>query len=327
MVVFRRWKVIEPDASVVIPTRDRHHRLELALRSALAQRDVSYEILVVDDGSTDGTEGLKNRISDPRVRWLRRAAPSGVSAARNVGISAARGRWIAFLDDDDVWAPTKLAQQLNVMRTSRRTWSYVGTVIVDGDLHVVAGAPPPPPDEVVRMLERHNAVPGSASSVMVRTDVLAAAGPFDEGLTSSEDWDMWIRLGRAGRPDWVCQPLVALSYHGSNASLDTEGMLRQLSIVAERYGITFDRARHQRWAAWQAMLDGRRVDAVRAYGGAVRAGDIGSLGRAIIAAVYPGYATRRMRSGRRPEHAAWIRDASAWLAPLTVNESSRQGRR
>lgn len=314
----------EPEASVVIPTRNRSRRLELALRSALAQRDVSLEVLVVDDGSTDATESVLRGIPDPRVRSLKRAASGGVSAARNMGIAAARGRWIAFLDDDDVWAPTKLTQQLNSMRSSRRAWSYVGTVIVDDELRVLAGAPPPPPDEVARLLERYNSVPGSASSVVVDADALSIAGSFDEQLTSSEDWDMWIRLSRAGPADRVRSPLVAVSYHGSNASRDTDGMLRQLFVVADRYGIALDRVRHYRWAAWQAMLEHRRVDAVRYYARAVRAGDAGSLGRAVIALMDPDYASKRMRSGRRPEDEAWIEEALTWLAPLVANGALRQ---
>ena len=73
---------------------------------------------------------------------------------------------------------------------------------------------------------------------------------------------MWIRLARAGPPDWVCSPLVAISYHRQNASRDMAAMIRQLDVVAERYGIRVDRARHFRWAAWHALLEGRRADAI-----------------------------------------------------------------
>ena len=139
-----------PDVSVILPTRDRSRQLARALGSALAQRDVTLEVLIVDDGSTDDTDRILSRISDPRVRRRRNDAPEGVSAARNIAISDARGRWIAFLDDDDVWAPSKLASQMDVMRTNGRTWSYAGEVIVDEHLNVLAGAPPPPPSHRTR---------------------------------------------------------------------------------------------------------------------------------------------------------------------------------
>jgi glycosyltransferase involved in cell wall biosynthesis len=306
-----------PDVSVILPTRDRSRQLARALGSALAQRDVTLEVLIVDDGSTDDTDRILSRISDPRVRRRRNAAPEGVSAARNVAISDARGRWIAFLDDDDVWAPTKLASQMDVMQTGGRTWSYAGEVIVDEHLNVLAGGPPPPPGEVVRMLGRHNSVPAGASNVVVAAEALAAAGAFDPALTSSEDWDMWIRLSRGGPPDWVRSPLVAISYHGGNASRDMDAMISQLEVVARRYGIRVDRARHYRWAAWQALLEGRRAAATRSYARAVAAGDLRSLARAAVAIVDPDYALRRARRNHRAaEHEPWIAEARAWLEPL-----------
>jgi glycosyltransferase involved in cell wall biosynthesis len=313
----------EPDVSVVIPTRSRCRRLEIAVRSALAQRDVDLEILIVDDGSTDATEHMVTSISDPRIRFVKRAVSGGVSAARNTGIAEATGRWIAFLDDDDVWAPTKLTRQLEVMTSSGRMWSYTGEVMVDGELRIFAGGPPPPPDEVVRLLEHHNSVPAGASSVVVHADALSAAGPFDPELTSSEDWDMWIRLGRAEAPDWVCSPLVAVSYHRQNASGDMTAMLRQLDVVAERYGITVDRVRHYRWAAWQALLAHRRADAIRYYARAVLAGDLGSLGRVTVAILRPRYATVRTRpADPADERDPWIVEARAWLDARTGAEGS-----
>jgi glycosyltransferase involved in cell wall biosynthesis len=274
-------------------------------------------VLVVDDGSTDGTDRVVSGIADPRVRYLRKPVSEGVSAARNTGISEARSPWIAFLDDDDAWAPTKLARQIHVMTAGQRAWSYAGDVMVDGDLNILAGGPPPPPEEVVRLLERHNSVPAGASNVMVAADALAAAGPFDPELTNNEDWDMWIRLARAGPPAWVCSPLVAISYHQGNASRDMAAMIRQLDVVAERYGIRVDRARHYRWAAWHALLEGRRADATRYYGRAVAAGDVGSLARAVVAIVDPGYADRRARrNDPAAERRPWIAEARAWLEPL-----------
>jgi glycosyltransferase involved in cell wall biosynthesis len=309
------------EVSVIVPTRDRCRELKRAIGSALGQTGVELEVLIVDDGSTDGTDRIVSDISDPRVRYLRKTVSGGVSAARNAGISEAKSRWIAFLDDDDVWAPTKLARQIDVMVATGRTWSYAGDVMVDGDLNILAGAPPPTPDDVVRLLERHNSVPAGASNVMVAADALAAAGPFDPELTNNEDWDMWIRLARAGPPDWVCSPLVAISYHQDNASRDMAAMIRQLDVVAERYGIRIDRARHFRWAAWYALLEGRRGDATRNYARAVAAGDVKSLARAAVAILRPDYAIRRARRkdpGSEPD--PWIAEARTWLDPLAQAE-------
>jgi glycosyltransferase involved in cell wall biosynthesis len=310
-----------PDVSVIIPTRDRCRQLQLALRSAMAQRRVDLEILIVDDGSADTTERMVSAIADPRIRYLRRSELPGVSAARNAGIAEARGRWIAFLDDDDVWAPEKLALQTAVTTASGRRWSYAGDVLIDADLRILAGSPPPPPDEVIHALEQHASVPAGASNVIVRADALSEAGPFDPGLTHGEDWDMWIRLARGGPPDWVCKPLVAISYHQHNASRDMAAMIRQLDVVAARYSIQIDRARHYRWAAWHALVEGRRVGATRYYARAVMAGDVTSLGRAAVALMHPGYAIRRGRHGvPASTHDPWIAEAHLWLQALADAE-------
>lgn len=312
----------EPEVSVIVPTRNRSQRLAVALRSALQQRGVGLEVVVVDDGSTDDTQELVARIDDPRISYVHRHDPGGVSVARNLGIERARGRWIAFLDDDDVWAPTKLSRQVAAMVAQGRTWSYAGEVLVDADLRVVAGSPPPPPEEVVRRIERHNSVPAGASNVVVGSDRLAQVGAFDASLTIGEDWDLWIRLARSGPPGWVCSPLVAISQHGTNASRDVKAMLRQLDVIEQRYGIRVDRARHYRWAAWLALLEGRRGRATGYYVRAVGAGDPRSLARATLAAVWPGAVTRRASSG---DADAWIAEARTWLEDVSIAPSGSPG--
>jgi glycosyltransferase involved in cell wall biosynthesis len=307
--------VSDPDVSVVVPTRDRCRFLKRAVTSALAQTDVEFEVLVVDDASTDSTNEMISGLADERVRYLKRNVSEGVSAARNTGISEAKGRWIAFLDDDDVWSPDKLARQVGVMEINGTTWSYAGDVAVDDELNILGGGPPPSPDDVVDLLERHNSVPAGASNVVVAAETLAAAGSFDTELTNSEDWDMWIRLARVGRPDSVNRPLVAITYHDDNASRDMDAMLRQLDVVAKRYGIRIDRARHFRWAAWYALLDERRADAARHYARAVAAGDLASLARIAVAIVDPSFASRRHRRWSTG-HDHWIAEARAWLEPL-----------
>ena len=117
-----------PDISVVIPTRNRRRLLALALASVLDQRGVRLEVIVVDEASTDDTVEMVRSIADPRVRLVRHAVPLGKSAARNRGIAESVGDWIAFLDDDDLWAPDKLRLQLQALRAERRAWAYTGAV-------------------------------------------------------------------------------------------------------------------------------------------------------------------------------------------------------
>jgi glycosyltransferase involved in cell wall biosynthesis len=310
--------VQEPEVSVIIPTRDRRDRVRVAVRSVLAQRDVRLEVLVVDDASTDGTAAMIAALGESRVRVVRNDTSLGESGARNRGIQEAMGPWIAFLDDDDLWAPDKLPSQLDALRASGRSWAYGGEVLVNEDLQVLAGSPPPAPEQMAAALKRYNAVPGSASNVIVASELLSRVGLFDLELRRTPDWDMWLRLLRAGLPAAVNRPIVAIRLHPGNMSRDMEGMFHELDVIAARHGIRVDRARHHRWAAWTSLVDGRRADAFRHYVRAAAAGDPLSVIRA-LASFGPSRVSRRS-SGRslmtgHPD--AWAEEARTWLAPFS----------
>src|SRR5215213_295324 len=108
----RMPRMAGPDATIIIPTRDRPDWLPRTLLSALEQQGTEAEIIVVDDGSTTPVSERLTREAQSRLRVLRNPSSLGVARARNRGIDEARGEWIAFLDDDDVWAPNKLSEDL-----------------------------------------------------------------------------------------------------------------------------------------------------------------------------------------------------------------------
>ncbi len=195
--------------------------------------------------------------------------------------------------------------------TSGAAWVYAGDVTVDEDLHVVAGAPPPPPTRVISDLPRHNAVPAGSSNVVVRRDLLKAAGTFDPELRTSEDWDLWLRLAAKSAPACVRQPLVALRTHRRMASRDVEQLLVDVEVVARRHNLRMDRGRHERWAAWMCLEDGHRGRALHHYARAILAGNVASVGRAAVAAVYPQIARRR--TVRMDD---WTLEAQRWLDDL-----------
>jgi glycosyltransferase involved in cell wall biosynthesis len=284
----------------------------------LSQEAVHAEVLVVDDGVAQGTETLLRQVGDCRVRLLRNSGPPGVSGARNCGIAAATGEWISFLDDDDLWAPGKLAAQLAAANEAGAGWVYAGDVTCDEDLRVRSGAPPPRPDQVVAELRRHNAVPAGASNVAVRREVLDSVGRFDAELRTSEDWDLWLRLAATGFPACVPRPLVALRIHGGMASREVDRMLADIEIIADRHRIPVDRPRHHRWAAWMCLEDGRRRAALRHYGRAVMAGDLASVARAAVALIDP-YAGR----SRPLPTDGWTREAQTWLNALRRASADR----
>jgi glycosyltransferase involved in cell wall biosynthesis len=253
-----------PEVSVVLPTHNRPRLLALTLDSVLWQEGVDVEVVVVDDGSSDDLRTAVDGLADPRVRLIRHDRARGVSAARNRGVVEARGAWIAFVDDDDLWAPDKLLAQLAATRQTGRGWSYTGAVNVTEDLRVVGGAPPASAAEVVQGLRRANLVPGGCSAVIVHRELLPRE-PFDGSYRHFADWDLWIRLARLDQPADVSRPLVGYRIHGANASLDTAGMVAELDVIERRYGGPVDRARFYRHVARVSRRASRRTAAVRYY--------------------------------------------------------------
>ncbi len=303
----------ESTVTVVIPTRDRPDLLALTLQSVLRQVALRIDVNVVDDGDGPETVALVEAFGDPRVRLIRNVEPRGVSGARNRGVAAARGEWVAFCDDDDLWAPDKLLAQLSAAVEQDAAWVYAGDVTVDENLRLLSGSPPQTPDRVMRDLVRYNALPAGASNVVVRADTLARVGRFDPALRTSEDWDLWLRLARiAGPPACVPRPLVALRTHARMASRQGDRIFGDIDVIATRHGIRVDRPRHHRWVAWMALQDGRRSTAVRHYAEAVAGGDWRSAGRAVVALLNPGIAQRHRVS---PDD-EWVKTAQIWLDEL-----------
>jgi glycosyltransferase involved in cell wall biosynthesis len=310
------------EVTAVVPTRNRAFLLSQTLRSVVAQRGVDLEAVVVDDGSTDGTPAVVAGMRDPRLRLVRHERPRGVSAARNRGIAEARGAWVAFLDDDDLWAPQKLASQLAAARREHRAWAVTGAVSVDDRLRVLAGEPPLLPERIVADLARYNSVPAGASNVVVRADLLAGTGGFDPGLRHMADWDLWIRLGRTGPPATVPRPLLAYRLHRANATMDTafdpREPLAELDAIVDRYGIPADRLAVERWIAWTCLRAGRRGTSLRAYVRAARGGDPKSLVRAAISLLHPAVGRRVYYRPflQRGQDEAWLGEARSWLRDL-----------
>lgn len=263
-----------PEVSVVIPTRDRWMLLSThAIPTALAQEDVDFEVIVVDDGSTDGTSSSLAKWNDPRLRIIRHEESRGVAAARNAGIAVARAEWIAFLDDDDLWSPRKLRAQLDVALHGRADLVYAAAVLVDEHRSVLAADVFPEVSELMSILLDGNVVPGGCSNVLARTSLVRDVGCFDEQLTYTEDWDLWIRLVRAGEVAVCPDVLVAHVDHRGNALFRYRpDVLSEIEYVLIKYNPGLDRAdiRARRvgaleWMAHEYRRAGFRWEAARVY--------------------------------------------------------------
>jgi glycosyltransferase involved in cell wall biosynthesis len=253
-----------PKITVVIPTRDRCAELIVAgLPAALGQEGVDHEVIVVDDGSADGTAARLTDLGERRLRVIRNDTPRGVAAARNQGVRAALAEWVAFLDDDDLWSPRKLRHQLDA--AAGADFVYTGGVITDPSGIPLRDSPAPAPRTLARELGRTNMI-GGPSAVMVRRAVLVRLGGFDERFSLLADWELWIRLAEVASPAACPQPLVAYREHGSNMSgIEIDEAYAELDALLERHEIDVDLAEFARWLAWQQRRVGRRLPAVRAY--------------------------------------------------------------
>ena len=165
-----------------------------AIDSVLAQTRQDFEIIVVDDASTDDTPASVAAYTDPRIRMIRHERNRGGSAARNSGIRAGSAPYVAFLDSDDQWFPTKLEKQLALFDRSGETLGlvYVGAerVFADGSVETHI---PRRCENLARELLTDNLV-GETSLGMVRRRAADAIGGFDEELPASQDMDFWLRI-------------------------------------------------------------------------------------------------------------------------------------
>ncbi len=202
-----------PTVSVVIPTYNRTHAVGRAIRSVLNQTYQNFEIIVIDDGSTDTTPEVVAGFHDPRLRYVRYAENRGGGPARNAGIEVARGKYIAFLDSDDEWLPAKLEKQVELLQ---RAEPFVGVVytafaIVDENGQITAGSVPEHRGWILDELYGANVVRGGGSSAVVKRECFLHVRPFDPAMPSCQDWDLWIRLAKYYEFDFV--PKVLVHYH------------------------------------------------------------------------------------------------------------------
>jgi len=214
-----------PTFTIVLPTHNRAHLLPRAVTSVLAQTFTNYELLIVDDGSTDETPAVVSNFDDPRIVCLRLEQGRGVSAARNLAIQRAQGQYISFLDDDDEFLPTFLAEMLAAFTVVPpdvgAMFCWVQDIRGDSGAHSIISTRKPilPPDHL--SLDRYSLeVLGGKTTLStswgftVRPGLMEAAGMFDESLYSAVDWDIFIRLAQHCKFGVLPKPLVKFYHHG-----------------------------------------------------------------------------------------------------------------
>lgn len=231
-----------PIVSVVIPAHDSESWLPLTLRSACGQTLRDIEILVIDDGSTDGTASLVRELAakDPRIRLIQREN-GGVGAARNTGIREARGKYIAPLDADDLWDPEKLEAQVECMEAGGEEMGLVYCWLdkIDGDGKLLASSFPWELEgRILKPLILRNFI-GNASVPMFRRSCLDQVGLYlesseQEGSQGCEDWDLSLRLAEKFDFGLVRRSLVGYRQLADCMSLNVGWMSRSYEIAMRR---------------------------------------------------------------------------------------------
>lgn len=319
--------VIERRVTVVVPTRNRRALLARALTSVAAQVAVEVELVVVDEASTDDTRSYLGSPAAPPATVVRNDEPVGVARARNQGLAAASGPWVAFLDDDDLWAPERLSAQLDALeRAPAAGWATSAAVVVDDALRVI-GAQRPPRDGVLPAgILAYNCIPGGASGVLARTDLVREAGGFDPGFRILADWDLWTRLALVSPLATVWRPHVAYVLHGANMTARPRGFDAELDRVRTKHaaaraaaGVELDEDAWARWFAEVARRGGsRRLPAITYARLAVRRRRPWLALKGLSVAVRPGWVERLNAHRRETMEPGWLDEAEAWLTPFAT---------
>ena len=231
---------IQPLVSVIVPCYNYAHFLPDCLKSILGQTFKDFEAIIVDDGSTDNSKEVAKRfLSDPRFHYIYQVN-QGLSAARNTGIRNAKGEFIAIVDPDDMWFPTKLEEQIKFMEKHP---SY-GLVYSDAELYIGGKHS----SRTVRngklfydgwcfeeMLMDNGVV---CPSVLIRKECFDTVGLFDDEVLAmySEDWDQWLRIARKYKIGSIQKPLLYYRVHERSMSkTDFQRHFKNIIITLERH--------------------------------------------------------------------------------------------
>ncbi len=219
---------MKPRVTVVLPTYNRMRYLPEAVASVRHQTYRRWELVVIDDGSTDDTSAYLRSLGEQRVRVIASSHSGNPAALRNRGIAVAESDYVAFIDSDDCWLPGKLSAQVDALdRTPEYQWSYTGFEMMDeaGNIRPRAQGSPwdPKSGHVLRdLLTTGIVVP--TSSVVVRHDLLQAVGRFDPSLPVAEDLDLWVRLASLSPACALGETLARVRFHGDRLTADRPDM-------------------------------------------------------------------------------------------------------
>jgi glycosyltransferase involved in cell wall biosynthesis len=303
---------VPPPVSVIIPAYDRAASIRQAIESVLRQTWTDFELIVVDDGSSDGTLAAAAEVRDPRLRLVESPRNAGAAAARNRGAGEARGTWLAFQDSDDEWLPEKLGKQMaRLAEPAGYVAAYCGLLTLGGLdpaaearlglRYVPDPAVVPAEGDLREPLLRGNLV--STQTLVVRRDVFLGLGGFDAGLPALEDWDFALRLAARGPIALVDEPLVQQRFSPNSLTRSLDRHVRAHDRIVEKH-----------LALYEGRPDLLALQYYSLAGSQRRAGNLAEARR------YLGLARRSHPANPRP----WA--MSLWLALRGAAVTFRGGR-
>lgn len=234
--------VSTPIVSVIMPAFNSETFIEESVRSVLAQTFTDFELLIIDDGSTDGTATRLAQIHDPRLKVIHHESNRGVSAAGNTGIRAASGTFICCIGSDDIWLPSKLAEQIAVTHAEPDVgvvYSWLGLIDSEGRVSAKVEMPDLDDDPIATLASGRCLV---ITTAMIRRNAFTRSDWMDPSLKAGEDWDLLLRMALAGvRFRGIREPLVyarvrpdSLSRNPANAEM-IRAAFRKLESLLPQY--------------------------------------------------------------------------------------------
>lgn len=230
-----------PKISVIIPTYNRVHLIRKAVQSVLDQSYQDFEIIVVDDCSTDNTEEAIREFQekDERIRYIRHKKNKGAAAARNTGIRAAKGEYIAFQDSDDEWLPEKIEKQMKIIKNSLPEVGVVYTDmwrIKEGKKRYFSSPKIMPEDKIVYKQALDYRVSNiGIGTALIRKECFDKVGIFDKKFPKLEDLELFIRLSKYYYFYHIEEPLVKYFYTDKSISSDLKGLIVARKLILKKY--------------------------------------------------------------------------------------------
>jgi len=258
-----------PAVTAIITTFNRSSFVKEAIGSVLSQSFRDFELLVLDNSSTDDTRSVVESFKDKRLNYIRHE-PLNISQARNLGVRQAKGKYIAFLDDDDLWLPDKLEKQLEVFEEGDDALAlvYGGLLWVDSNgIEVGVHKPVLRGRVLTELLLQKDAFTGSASNAMLRKSAVESLGGYDEDVPTGEDLDLYLRLAEKYLTDFTDESVVKVRTHSGPRLGDKLRDAAELELkMMNRYGYVFEQDRKLR-SFYLQKIGGKLVRVGDACGG------------------------------------------------------------